>query len=74
MFEAVYASANTIRVDIHETAGRKTGKEKQLHRKNRNAILIVGSYPQQMLKWGIKYCWKTNGDMIERVECFHIDG
>ena len=31
MFEAVFASANTIRVDIHEAAGRKIkkGEEKQ---------------------------------------------
>ena len=52
MFEAVFASANTIRVDIHEAAGRNIKR----HRKNRNAILIVGTYPQQMLKWGIEYC------------------
>ena len=51
-FEAVFASANTIRVDIHEAAGRNIKR----HRKNRNAILIVGTYPQQMLKWGIEYC------------------
>ena len=33
-----------------------------------------GNYPQQMLKWRIEYCWKTNGNMIERVESFYIDG
>ena len=47
MFEAVFALAKTIiAVDIDEAAGRNIKK----HRKNRNAILIVGTYPQQMLK------------------------
>ena len=27
----------------------------------------------KMSKWGIQYCWKINGDMIERVESFHVD-
>ena len=63
------ASTNTIRVDIYEVAGRNIKR----YRKNRNVILIVGTYPEQMLKWGIECCWKTNEDMIERVESFHID-
>ena len=70
MFEVVFASAKTIRLDIHEAAGRNIKK----HWKNRNVILIVGTYPQQMLKSGIEHCWKRNGDMVEKVESFHIDG
>ena len=57
------------RLDIHEAAGKNIKR----HRKNRNAVLIVGIYPQQMLKWGIEYCWKTIRNMIERVESFPID-
>ena len=41
-FEAVFASANTIRVDIHEAARRniKKAQEKQKH------DFIIGTYPQ----------------------------
>ena len=70
MFERVLASANTIRVDIHKATGRNIKRAQEKEKR----ILIVGTYPQQTLKWGIEYCWKTNGDMIERVESFHTDG
>ena len=71
MFEAVFALANTIRVDIHEAAGRNIKKL----RKNRNAILIVGTYPQQMLKWGIDIVGnkRRHDRKGERVQSFHID-
>ena len=41
-FEAVFASANAIRVDIHEAARRniKKAQEKQKH------DFIIGTYPQ----------------------------